>query len=124
MASTPAPEPNAVAVAATAMLDAVIAGIEEQRDALADAFAHAVANGKPRTCTAVSRDGEACDRLPAHDGICSFDFDATVRRYRDFEETAARVPRLESQVSRLTSQLMSAQRQMDDLRKRVPPGHL
>jgi hypothetical protein len=109
-------DPEALALAATTMLDVIVSGIEDQRDGLVQAFVQLGAGQGSRTCTAVSREGVACDRAPAHRGLCSFDFEATVRMYQGYEEQAHRVPELEGQVMQLTSQLQSAARELQEHR--------
>lgn len=102
-------DPAALATAATALLDSVVVSIEEHRDELVESFSAAVANAAPRECQGRSPEGEGCDRKPAHGGLCSWEFDQTVRRYRGFEEQAARVPALEAELARHAATIVALQ---------------
>lgn len=105
-------DPAALATAATALLDSVVEQIEQHRDDLVEQFSSAVATALPRVCQSVSRSGEACDRAPAHTGLCSWQFDEVARTYRGYEEAAARVPNLEADLLAARQQIRTLQNQL------------
>jgi hypothetical protein len=113
-------DPDALAQAALALLDGVIAGIEEQRDQLVDAFANTIAEAKTRTCMAVDSNGAGCDRTPGHTGLCSFEFDDAVRRYRGFEEQAAKLASVEHELRGTKVELGAARRELARWRSANP----
>jgi hypothetical protein len=107
-------DPEALRIASVAMLetvrDIVVERIEEHRDELIEAFAGVVSEANPRVCASVSRQGASCDRAPGHVGSCSWEFDDIIRRYRSFEETAAKVPDLTNQLADAAAKLTVATR--------------
>jgi hypothetical protein len=105
--------PADLAEAGDAMLGSLIDLIEDHRAQLAAAFASQVGDGTPRLCSKKNHMGETCDRQPGHDEACSWELTQAIRRYRDAEVTASKVPALENKLKASDRRLAAAEAELE-----------
>lgn len=111
-----AADTDTIAAASDALLAGVVELIEDNRAQLASAFAATASESAPKYCTLTSSHHEACDRPPGHDGECSWALTQTIRRYRDAEVKASKVPALENQLATAKRLHEQAERALDAYR--------